>query len=457
MFSFVLCSGILRGEGKMDGHELSFLLTGGLALDNPYPNPAPDWLTEKAWTELVRASSLKSLSKLRETFTDNLDKWQAFYNLSEPENSELPEPYRGQDDLVKLIILKCLRPDKVVPALQRFIIMKIGPSYIEPPQFNLRTSYEDSSPRIPLIFMLSPGSDPMDSLLAFASEKYMGDDCRVISLGQGQGPKATKTILDAIKLGQWVILQNCHVAESYMDELEKLVTDGSLYEHVHPKYRLWCTSYPSKKFPVSILQNSVKMTNEAPKGLKLNMMRVYQSEPLSSEAFLDESFQGDVTRVWTRGVFSLVFFHAVVQERCKFGPLGWNISYEFNESDLKISLMQLKLFLHQSSYIPFEGHIYLTGECNYGGRVTDDKDRRLLMALLNRIYNQDTIDQDGYKLSESGNYRVPINPVKEVTLEYLSTLPLAAHPEVFGLHENADITRNIEETNSVSVRLIGPV
>ncbi|XP_058823709.1 dynein axonemal heavy chain 3 [Topomyia yanbarensis] len=456
MFSFVLCSGILRGEGKIDDQELSFLLTEGIALENPYPNPAPEWLTDKAWTDLVRASSLKSLEKLRDSFQGKLDQWRDYYNQSTPEECQLPEPYHEREDLVKLIILKCLRPDKVVPALQKFIIQTIGQSYIEPPQFNLRTSYEDSSPRIPLIFMLSSGSDPMDSLLSFASEKYMSDDSRVISLGQGQGPKATKTIIDAIKLGQWVILQNCHVAESYMDDLEKLVMDSSLYEHVHPKYRLWCTSYPSKKFPVPILQNSVKMTNEAPKGLKLNMMRAYTSEPLDNETFLDEAFHGDknTTRVWTRGVFSIVFFHAVVQERCKFGPLGWNIPYEFNESDLKISLMQLKLFLHQYSYIPFEGHIYLTGECNYGGRVTDDKDRRLLMSLLNRIYNPESIDIDEYQLSESGTYRVPINPVKAETLEYLSTLPLTAHPEVFGLHENADITRNIDETNSLLDRVL---
>ncbi|XP_053695545.1 dynein axonemal heavy chain 3 [Sabethes cyaneus] len=456
MFSFVLCSGILRGEGKIDDQELSFLLTGGLALDNPYPNPASEWLPDKAWTDLVRASSLDYLSQLRVILQENLDEWKDYYNSSTPEESPLPAPYHDCDGLAKIIILKCLRPDKVVPAMQKFIIQKIGHSYIEPPQFNLRTSYEDSSPRIPLIFMLSPGSDPMDSLLAFANEKYMGDDSRIISLGQGQGPKATKTIMDAIKLGQWVILQNCHVAESYMDELEKLVMDASLYDNVHPKYRLWCTSYPSKKFPVSILQNSVKMTNEAPKGLKLNMIRAYTSEPLHNESFLDEAFHGNAvtTRVWIRGVFSLVFFHAVVQERCKFGPLGWNIPYEFNESDLKISLMQLKQFLHQYSYIPFEGHTYLTGECNYGGRVTDDKDRRLLMALLNRIYNPETVEQDEYQLSESGTYRVPVNPIKVETLEYLSTLPLTAHPEVFGLHENADITRNIDETVSLLDRVL---
>ena len=197
-------------------------------------------------------------------------------------------------------------------------------------------------------------------------------------------------IYDAMKVGNWVVLQNCHVAESWMDELERIVTDTNLQQSAHARYRLWCTSYPSKKFPVSILQNSVKMTNEAPKGLRLNMMRSYNTDPLNNESFLS-AFDGDLLKTWLRGVFSLVFFHAVVQERCKFGPLGWNIPYEFNESDLKISLMQLKMFLQQYLHIPFEGHLYLTGECNYGGRVTDDKDRRLLMALLNRIYNPDAI------------------------------------------------------------------
>jgi len=60
----------------------------------------------------------------------------------------------------------------------------------------------------------------------------------------------------------------------------------------------------------------------------------------------------------------------------------------------RISLLQLKMFIAQSHSIPFRGHVYLTGECNYGGRVTDDKDRRLILSLLNMIYNNDTIEQD---------------------------------------------------------------
>ena len=159
--------------------------------------------------------------------------------------------------------------------------------------------------------------------------------CKSISLGQGQGPRAEKMIEESLRLGYWVVLQNCHVAESWMGDLERLCMDPSLEESAHKNYRLWITSYPSKKFPVAVLQNSVKMTNEAPKGLKLNILRSFNSDPLVDEEFFNPPAVENMEKTWFRGVFALVFFHAVVQERRDYGPLGWNIAYEFNESDLK--------------------------------------------------------------------------------------------------------------------------
>uniref|UniRef100_H2RM44 Dynein axonemal heavy chain 3 n=1 Tax=Takifugu rubripes TaxID=31033 RepID=H2RM44_TAKRU len=373
--------------------------------------------------------------------------WKLFYDSGKPHEEILPDEWSKLEGMDRMVVIRCFRPDKLIPAVQDFVVANKGQAYIEPPNFDLAGTYNDSNCCSPLIFVLSPGTDPTAGLLKFADDLNMGGNkTQTISLGQGQGPIASDMIDKAIRKGTWVVLQNCHLATSWMPALERICEETIVPGNTHRSFRLWLTSYPSPHFPVSILQNGLKMTNEPPKGLRANLLSSYVSHPISDPDFFECCTK---PVYWQKFLFGLSFFHALVQERRNFGPLGWNIPYEFNESDLKISMRQIQMFLDDYDEVQLEALTYLTGECNYGGRVTDDKDRRLLMSLLSIFYSRDLVEKDCYELCEGGLYYVPAHSPHQEYVKYLRKLPICADPCVFGLHSNADITKDNQETNQL--------
>jgi dynein heavy chain len=105
----------------------------------------------------------------------------------------------------------------------------------------------------------------------------------------------------------------------------------------------------------------------------------------------------------------------------------------------------LRRFLEEQEQLPWDALNYVTGHINYGGRVTDDWDRRCLMSILS-IYMVPEILTEKYKFSKSGKYFAPPEGTMAQTMEYFETLPLTDDPEVFGMHENANVTFNTNES-----------
>jgi len=138
----------------------------------------------------------------------------------------------------------------------------------------------------------------------------------------------------------------------------------------------------------------------------------------------------------------------VVQERRKFGPLGWNIPYEFNDTDLDISRGQLAIFLDSYEDVPFRVLTFLTSYINYGGRVTDYIDLRTIDVIMKGFFHEDML-LDDYAFEPEGIYYSP--PFDELDphssyMDYIETLPLVAGPSIFGLHENASMASALSET-----------
>lgn len=211
---------------------------------------------------------------------DNEQVWAPYMQSTAPEKEFPPQLAQRVSSFQRCTIVKVLRPDRLESAMQHFVNEAFGGSQIQPAPFALRNLYEnESSCREPVLFIITPGSDPSSELQEFA-ETVVGRQCfHELAMGGGQNDIAIELVKKASQKGEWVCLKNLHLVTSWLPSLEKEI------KMLKPdkKFRLWLTSEPHSKFPSILLQSSLKITYETPPGVKNNLMRTFSYVAPSQE------------------------------------------------------------------------------------------------------------------------------------------------------------------------------
>ena len=433
IFTAQMAFQILLMNDNISSVELDFLLRFPTTPNTTSP---VDFITNSGWGSLKCLSGMEEFRNLDRDIENNAKRWRKFVEAESPEKEKFPQEWKKKDALQRLCMMRCLRPDRMIYAVQEFVIEKLGQRYISNKSVPFAESFEESGPSTPIFFILSPGVNPLKDVEALGKTMnytVTNKNFHNISLGQGQEVVAEKAMEKASRAGHWVVLQNIHLVKSWLPSLEKKIEEMS--EGANTNYRLFLSADPASSpanhiIPQSILETAIKITNEPPTGILANIHKAL------------DNFNQDTLEMCSKEaefksiLFSLCYFHAVVAERRKFGPQGWNKIYPFNTGDLVISSNVLYNYLEANNRVPWEDLRYLFGEIMYGGHITDDWDRRLCKVYLEEYMHPDQLDGE---LMLAPGFSTPPNSDYVGYHNFITQHLPQESPHLYGLHPNAEI------------------
>ncbi|XP_053593840.1 dynein axonemal heavy chain 7-like [Microplitis demolitor] len=437
VYSFLLYLKILEDSQQISKEEYDFFVSTPVNVDG-FQDKKIFSLPEKSWEEIIKLSNtLEVFKNLPKSIQDNQPSWKAFYDSRNPENSLLPFPWEKEcTEFQKLIIFKIIRPDKTVVKISQ-LISSVGEGVlVTQSSINLYQSYLESSYFIPLIFILPSYLEPMKLIKEFGTKSGYSTKLTTVSLGANQESRVEKLISETQRNGGWIFLQNCHLAIDWMPQLEK-IREKLDTTNTDLEFRLWLSSIPTDRFPIDILQDAVKITYDAPVNLKQTLINSYSSDPLNTNFF--NGCPGK-DKIFSKLIYSFSFFHATLRERNYFRLQGWNVNYDFCHYDLSISVKQLQTFLNENDYVPFEALKYIVRDCNYGGKILDDFDKKYLITIFDDFCNDKIVNEVNYSFFT--DYIIPNRCEYQDFVKHINKLQNYTPAEVFGVDVNAEIRRD---------------
>lgn len=437
----------------LDPSHFDALLKGSAGMQIEKVKPALPWLKDKVWNNIVAISeqsphAFKQLPEfIAKADTKGDTGWKWYIECEAPERAVVPDINDKLSAFDKMLLVRAVREDRMMLAGTQFVEATLGREFAEPQQLELMDCVEETNGLMPIVFLLSQGSDP--TTLIESCAKKLKKKVGSISMGQGQEPAAKEIVEKSWSIGDWALLQNCHLGLPFLNQLEDMlrtiiqVPAGEPRQEIHEESRVWITAEPQGLFPIGLLQMSIKLTNEPPVGIKAGIIRSYS---WLSQDYLDLFRRSE----WRPLMFTQCFLHSVVVERRKFGPIGFCVPYEFNQGDWTASIQFLINHMtnigeeskNNTKPVSWETVRYMVAEIQYGGRITDNTDRMLFSTIATALFDARIAPTKGdTPFTFSKGYGVPLFDEFVKHREFIvGSYPDVDTPEVFGMHSNADIT-----------------
>ena len=304
----------------------------------------------------------------------------------------------------------------------------------------------------PVCLCSVPGYDAsyrVDNLVAVTKAK-----CASVAMGSQEGfALADQAIAAAARTGNWVLLKNVHLAPSWLSQLEKRL------QSLNPNraFRLFLTMEPNPSTPVNTLRQGRVLMNEPPPGIRANILESLRSISPARIA----SGPAEKTRMY----FLLAWFHAVVQERLRYVPLGWSKAYEFNDSDQEAALGTIDSWLAVASKgrtnvdpaaIPWDAIRSLMREAVYGGKIDTEFDQILLDSFVARLFSPKAYDVNFQLVRPSDGE--PVLSIPDATrldqfIAWAQRLPEQEPPSYLSLPPSAEKVIAISQGENLSAQL----
>eukprot|EP00927_Polykrikos_kofoidii_P046386 TRINITY_DN40623_c0_g2_i1.p1 TRINITY_DN40623_c0_g2~~TRINITY_DN40623_c0_g2_i1.p1 ORF type:complete len:3637 (-),score=783.39 TRINITY_DN40623_c0_g2_i1:390-10571(-) len=464
MFKLMVTLKIMTVAGQITGADVSAFLKAGSSLDAKVERQNPfRWLPDKVWLNILNLSrhpfgvnQVLFYREIVEFIQRNEAAWRRWYDENEPESVPVPDyeericVEKNLGPLIRLVIVRSMREDRTGISCAQFVEAMLDSRFSAPVTDAITSIYEESTCRKPVLYLLTAGSDPTLAIdeLSKKKKKYPTDK---VSMGEGQETVAREKNNAAFLTGGWVILQNSHLGIGYMCELEDVLTKTA---EIEEEFRLWITCEITPRFPIGLLQMCIKVTLEPPAGLKAGLARTWTT--MVSQELLDKIDH----EKWRTLVYVQSFMHSIVQERRKFGPIGWCVPYEYNNSDLDACLLfhekHFSTTIMVGSQISWVTVQYMVAEAQYGGRITDDLDRELFVTYTAKWFCEE-IFKSSFAFNDYAweyNYKIPEGLEISQFREAIDTIPPVDSPLIFGLHPNADLTYRLKEASEMIATIV---